>query len=378
MLTQSFVAHSIEETNYKLQKIIETDFKPTVAITFVSIRHNLSHLTKIFTNHNIDLVGCTSSGEITDNNIYEGNISVLLLDMPQNDYKILKKHVNDDDNYTNITTLGKQINHSFYHASVLLFSGGITFDGVKIVDCIKEVNKSDLPIYGGLAGDDLRLKTTFSFSNNWISESGVVALVINNDKIKVKGKCVSGWESIGGKHQVTKCKGNILYEINEKPALDTYNKYFGFANDLNNQEFIQSISGQYPLIFHKPGGYTIMRSAVINDLEKNAIVLAGSVSEGDYFEFGIAPDFELYDRTITAFKPLKREIPNIDAALIINCKGRQTAFGPEIENETEAIYSLWKAPTVGFFSYGEIGNVDNGPCEFHNVTCTLATLTAVN
>jgi hypothetical protein len=33
---------------------------------------------------------------------------------------------------------------------------------------------------------------------------------------------------------------------------------------------------------------------------------------------------------------------------------------------------------VGFLSYGEIGNVANGICDFHNETCSLITIKEKN
>jgi len=382
MKANSFYANSVSEIKLKIEEISSTHFKPNLAIVFASIKHDLQELSKLFYNLNIDLIGCSSSGEIINETITDEGISILVLDMNKDYYKILHQKIEEENNYDNLKSFGSEIVNSFENPAVIMLTGGISLDGEKIVNQIKQSKSIDFPIYGGLAGDDLKLENTFSFSNSWMTENGVVALVINNNKIKVQGKCVSGWEEMGGKHQITKSKGNVLFEIDHKPALDVYHRYFEFHTDFQrsgseNAETYQSIISQYPLIIDRTSEYTIMRSPLISDFENNAIILAGSVNEGEYFQFGIAPDFELLEKTTEAFENLKSEIPKIDAAIVINCKSRQTAFGPEIMEEIEAIHKLWDAPSIGFFSYGEIGNVENGPCEFHNVTCTLATLTEI-
>lgn len=382
MKANSFYVQSVSEIKTKIEEISSKEFKPNLAIVFASTKHNLSKLSNIFYDLDIDLIGCSSSGEIVDETIFDEGISVLVLNMNRSYYEILHKKIKDESNYSSLQILGADIVNAFENPAVILLTGGITLDGVKVVDKIKQSKVTDFPIYGGLAGDDLKYENTFAFSNNWITNQGVVALVIDNDKVNVRGKCVSGWDGMGGTHQITKSSGNVLYEIDHRPALDVYKKYFDFhthfkKGTLENNESYESITGQYPLIINRSKDYTIMRSPLVSDFDNNSIVLAGSVIEGEYFQFGIAPDFELLERTTNEFGTLKNELLEIDAALVINCKGRQTAFGPEMSEEIEAIYNLWEAPSIGFFSYGEIGNVDNGPCEFHNVTCTLATLTEV-
>lgn len=378
----SFYADSIDAVKLKIESISANQFKPNLAIAFADVKHNLKELTNLFNDLNIDLIGCSSAGEIVDENIYEKKISVLIMDINKSYYNLLYKEIREETNYNSLQILGTEIVDVYENPAVLLFTGGMTLDGDEVVNQIKKAKKSDYPIYGGMAGDDLTFEHTFSFTNNWITKKGVVALVINNDKVKVQGKCVSGWEGMGTKHQITKSKGNILYEIDGKPALEVYKNYFHFHTHfkkevLENNDFFESITGQYPLIINRSDDYTIMRSPLVSDFKNDAIVLAGSVIEGEFFQFGIAPDFELLEKTTESFKNLKKEMPKIDAALMINCKGRHTALGPEIIEEIEAIHKLWQAPTVGFFSYGEIGNATNGTCEFHNVTCTLATLTEV-
>ena len=116
---------------------------------------------------------------------------------------------------------------------------------------------------------------------------------------------------------------------------------------------------------------------LVSDIETKSLVLAGGVQEGETFQFCTSPSFEVVDKTIENIGTLKNKIGQVDAVVMISCGGRLSVFGPMLEDEVSEIYDLWKQPMVGYFAYGEIGNTNlqNDNCEFHNVTCSLVTIT---
>ena len=63
--------------------------------------------------------------------------------------------------------------------------------------------------------------------------------------------------------------------------------------------------------------------------------------------------------------------------LLISCIGRKLMLGQRIQEEVEAVHSEWGgAPTIGFYSYGEIGpHGATGRCMLHNQTMTALLLT---
>lgn len=109
------------------------------------------------------------------------------------------------------------------------------------------------------------------------------------------------------------------------------------------------------------------------DQNERTLILAGGVKEGDQFRFSISPGFEVIDQTLAEFGKFNQKTDQADAMLLISCKGRHAAFGPMLEDEVKGISDFWKAPMIGFMSYGEIGPNENGTCEFHNETCSLVT-----
>ena len=120
--------------------------------------------------------------------------------------------------------------------------------------------------------------------------------------------------------------------------------------------------------------YAVLRSPIYGDENNRSLTLVGSIKEGDKFRFSISPGIEVIEKTVAEFQSFKNEIPDVDALILFSCKGRHAALGPFIEDEIKGIYEQWNKPMIGFLSYGEIGNLGNGVCEFHNETCCLVTI----
>ena len=67
-----------------------------------------------------------------------------------------------------------------------------------------------------------------------------------------------------------------------------------------------------------------------------------------------------------------------DLAILISCVGRRLVLKQLIEEEVEAVRDIIgdKPKITGFYSYGEIApNGEFSPCELHNQTMTITTLT---
>lgn len=373
MNTKSFQAQSLKELDQSLQEIKETSFQPTLAIVFSAVNHDLNDLGKVFQKHQIDLVGCSSGGEINSCEMIEEGIVIMLMDMKKANYQIIGRDIDTEGKttYQNAFDIGQEAIGHFDNPALLIFSGGTNIDGDQIIGGLKDGAQKEIPIYGGMGANDLVAKETFAFCSDQVTNNGLMTLILNEDKVKVEGLAVSGWEPVGIVHKITKSKGNIVYEINGKPATDIFNKYFGFTQVDGVDTELKTISGQYPLQIIKESGKNIMRSPLFVDEENHSLILAGGVKEGDEFRFSTSPGFEVIEQTVEEFKELKDHFPNVDALVLISCKGRHTAFGPMMEDELEGISEYWDAPLIGSFCYGEIGKTKNGLCEFHNVTSTL-------
>jgi len=380
MNSKSILSSSISHTATQLEKICKNYFQPTLTITFSSPNIDENELVNLFNKHEIQIIGCSSAGEIHNEEYFENSIVILLIDPPKSDFKIFGEHYLDQQETQVAQQFAKEVTSIFADPAVLLFSSGIFRDGASIVNGIKKSLDSKVPIYGGLAGDGVTFEKTTCYNNKHVSTDGFVAVVFDNTKIRLEGKAVSGWSGIGKKSIATKAKGNVLYEIDDKPALDVFQKYSNLMQyrSTNDIDEITAIPGQYPLEIIAGNSHKLRSILQFNE-EDRSMLLAGTVDEGDVFKFCNSPTFEQIENTINAYSDFASETSKIDALVLVSCKARHLAFGPLFEDEIKGIKEKWEAPLIGFLSYGEIGKTKNAEdCDFHNATNALITIQQVS
>jgi hypothetical protein len=373
MTSVSFASDSLDSLETRLLMELKNGFRPNLAIVFCSPQMPFKQIGGLFDRYNIDLLGCTTAGEIVDNNLYEASISCLLMDINQTDYRLIFTK-NTEGVFETGQQLRADADAAFANPAMIVATAGVLNDGEEIVRGLKSaVIPREIPLFGGLAGDDLAITDTYIFSRTSITNNGMAAIVFNNNKIDIKGIATSGWQALGTAHTVTKADGNIIYTINNEPALDFFIRFFGFHDNANVKgKQISTISAQYPLqVMRGDDEYAVLRSPIKGDDETRSLTLVGSIREGDRFRFSISPGIEVIDQTIDELKTFLHDTTDADALILFSCKGRHAALGPFLDDEIQGIYEHWQKPMIGFLTYGEIGNVRNGICEFHNETCSL-------
>lgn len=238
---------------------------------------------------------------------------------------------------------------------------------------IRETMEEDIPIFGGLSGDNVQHEATYVFTEQGISDFGVAALILDRDRIEMSGLTVSGWQPMGRTHKVTKAENNLIYEIDDQPALDLFLSYFGHIEyKPSNTSGLRTIPGQYPLQLYREDGSSYLRSLLIYDMDNRSLMAAGEVPAGTSFRFCPPPDFDVVEQTIKEYQKFGDSNTGLEALVMVSCKGRHNSFGPVLNDEVQKIQKIWNSPMVGFLANGEIGNsTELGSCEFHNVSCSL-------
>ncbi len=374
MKTKSYQLTSIEELKETLSVINTKDFQPTLAIVFTSISFDLEEMRRCFVNANLALVGCTTAGEIVDDSLHEHSMAVLCMDIDPQAFRIKLEQYQEENIQVPAERIGTFVSESFVKPGMLLMSGGLAIDAQRLVQGINASTSEPIPIYGGLAGDDLNMVRTFAFTHEKVTDNGAACLVFNTERVTLNGLAISGWKPIGGINVITKAIGNQVFEINGEPAYDVFVRYFGLTEAETKHDQLIGIQTNYPFQILREGGKHILRSPLLVHKDTKSISLAASVQEGDRFRFSTSPGFEVVEQTIEGFKGLKSEAPDADALILFSCKGRHGAFGPMINDEIKGIHSYWNKPLIGFLSYGEIGNLSAEEIEFHNETCAAVVL----
>jgi hypothetical protein len=372
MEARNIHGENIDEIKSTFSSAVTDGFAPTIAIVFCSIKQDRKALVDFFNEKKVDVFGSTTAGEILDSEILEHSTVIMLLDMKKEYYRIFCEA--SSQTYKVSGDLARFAKTTFDKSSIIVISSGLTIDAEQIIKGVKDVD-ADIPLYGGLAGDDLTMKASFVFSNNYESATGLIALVLDNDKVNITGLATSGWDDIGVEKTITKSEGNIVYTIDDEPAVDVFVKFFQFPESVYNRSEIVAMNfAQYPLQMKKENGNIVLRSPLMVDIDKRALIFAGGIPQGSKVKFSVPPGFDLIDKTRDRVSVLKNIIKDPDAVILFSCKARHLALGPIMEDEAGKIRDIWNKPLIGFFTYGEIGAAKDSVCDFHNATCSMVLL----
>ncbi len=384
MKARSIKGRSTEEVSSALTKSMVDGYKPTLAIVFISVKQDWEAVSKLLDEKGIQIFGATTAGEFIDGEIEAGSIVMMLLDMNPAYFKVDFLETSQETALADANKLGITGKETFSNPAFIIANSGVSLDGEPFVEGITQgFGKPPLPaerevtIFGGKAGDDLALESTFVFTNGKSNDSALVALIIDEDKIDVKGIATCGWQAIGTTKTVTKSEGNIVYTINHKPALDMLMNYLGVEiKQEDTREIVTFLSSwYYPLQVEREHVDPVIRTAMFANRVDRSLICSGKVPQGAKIRFSLPPDFNSIDTVVEECKDFQENVqPKADALIMFSCVSRYLSFGVVMKEEIEQVQQIWDAPMAGFFSYGEYGKSKTGKYDYHNNTCCVVAL----
>ena len=382
MKAKSIKGNSSEEIQAALNECLADKYKPTVAFVFISIKQDRNAVCKILHKESIDIIGATSSGEFIEGHQSDGEIAIMLLDINKNDYCILfedigERTLNEATTQMTNAALKKFDKPAFILCSTLLSANGRMLDGETLMRSIEQVAGPQVNMFGGMAGDDISFTGTYVFTHEQSTDYGVVSLILNEDRISLYGMAISGWKPIGISRIATKTEGNLVYTIDNEPALEMYLRFLGQDRSSADDQlsFFDSIGVHYPFQIERENREPKMCNPIGYDKVKMALMCESDVPQGAKFRFSTPPDFDILDTVVGNARALKNETQaDAEALLIFSCAGRLSALGPMAQEENEGLQKVWNVPMAGFYTYGEFGRAVNGKHEFHSTTCCWVAL----
>lgn len=379
MKAKTISGKSTSEIQVALKQCLSDGYDPTLAIVFMSHTLDIEGICELIHGQGIQVFGSTSSGEFISSEIIQGGIVVMLLDIPSTQFKVYF-HETDGNTYEKAKQLGAQGKALFANPAFIIASGWLHIDGEQIIKGVEDGAGGEVPIFGGMAGDDQTLTGPKVFTKGEVSINGLVAIVLDHDKIEIDGIATCGWKPVGIAKTITKSEGNVVYTIDDKPALDTVMKYLGLSiGDQPITNTVFNLGAYYPLQLERVDAPSVMRTAMLGNTDDRSLICAGTVPQGSKVRFSLPPDFDVIDAVVNECESLKAETyDKADAVIMFSCVSRYLSFGVMTEEEIKRVLEIWNAPFVGFFTYGEFGKSKRGKHEFHNNTCCVVTLKEKN
>jgi len=116
---------------------------------------------------------------------------------------------------------------------VFVLSDGLKVNGSELVRGLSAQLPTAVALTGGLCGDGARFERTHVCLDEFADGGRVAAVGFYGSALKVGLGSLGGWDTFGPERRVTRSVGNVVYELDELPALDLYEQYLGdHARDL--------------------------------------------------------------------------------------------------------------------------------------------------
>jgi hypothetical protein len=323
-------------------------------------------------------VGCSTAGEICGTTVYDDSLTTVAVHFEKTTIRTYELEVNSaEDSFLAGERLAALVNPAnLNHLFVL--SKGVNVNGSKLVKGLEKNLRDNVIITGGLAGDDAKFQETLTFSDGVPKNNVVSAIAFYGHKLKVGYGSIGGWDPFGPERIITRSKGNILYELDGKNALEIYKQYLG-----EQAKGLPATGLMFPLgIRGQETTTNLVRTLRTISEKKQSLTFAGDVPEGYHARMMKVNYERMIDAAAKAAKNCQDTIdsPKVELAILVSCAGRKWVLKQRIKEEIEAVREVFGKDTVltGFYSYGEIAPVAGGTkCAFHNETMTITAFSEV-
>ncbi len=354
---------------------LSTLTQPDIILNFGNrkvLENSWSQLKKAFPS--TEIISCSTGGQIIGERLSDKSILAAAIRFEKTTVRTTAIQV--DACHTSYTC-GQQIGRNLKSEdlkAILVFADGMTINGCTLACGIADLVGEDVMVIGGMAADDAEFYESVVGVNGPPQKNIAGAIGLYGDSIKLGYGCEGGWRPYGPTRKITKASQNILYEVNGQPALDLYEKYLG-----EEAEQLPASALLFPLSIspHENPEDIVVRTIIAINRENRSLIFAGNIPEGSTARFMRSTFEDLVEAASSAAEQADKKNNNGQLALLVSCIGRKMLMGQQIENELEAVSARFSTPvpTIGFYSYGEIGPGNFSPKpRLHNETMTVTIL----
>lgn len=358
-----------------------------LGFVFVSARHALAEVLAgaQAASPGTELLASHSAGELTERGLTRGGIAVLLIASDRMFFDVQAAQ----GVKANHSAAAKQLCTGFASthrdatakglglSTTVLMVDGLAGTGEKLVREVMQCTRMFQQVVGGAAGDDGAFKSTWVGARGIAAADAAVAVHVF-DKAPWGVGVDHGLRPRTQRMTVTRAKGNVLHELDGRPAFDVYRDYaktrgvtleakdagsFLIGNELGVFFLDELHHARAPVSVGPNGELNLVAditegsSVCILDGEPDAMVAAAQRAAAE----------------------AKENLKGATAAgvLVFDCVCRGMILKEQFQREIDAIARVFpKVPIGGFLTYGEIARFKGRLDGWHNTTTVVAAIPA--
>jgi hypothetical protein len=322
---------------------------------------------------NIDWIGCSTAGEISECGVTHGGVVVMLLSgllqhklalaVPNGSVPALAAKLGLCDP---IDPRGRAVTY-------LLFGDGLSPVLEKVV--ATAIGTGGATILGAGAGDERDFEKTVVGANQRVLVHSIASARIVTERPFAIG-LAHGLKPTWKTMTVTRAEGPVVYELDGRPALEMYREYArecGVELDADNplQFLVENELGV--LLFEN----LVRVRAPLRVLADGALRFSGEVPESSTVSIVRGKHDEIVRAARDAAEQARAQLGDGKAAgvLVFSCVCRNLVLGERHPDELAEVRSVFPdVPIAGFVSYGEVARTEQRLDGYHNNTIVVAAI----
>lgn len=326
------------------------------------------------------IIGCTTAGEISADGVFDDSLQITAIQWEKSSMRVADMRVADmKSSFQTGASLGSTLKADNLRA-VLVFSDGLSVNGTDILKGFQSVLGDEMPIVGGMAGDNAAFTRTLLLHNDKVTDNLVVAIGLYGDHLITASGALGGWKPYGPPRKVTRSDKNVVYEMDGKPALPLYRMYIGehYAKGLPGT----GLKFPFAIVGEKGRDVETVRTLLSIDAANNSLTFAGDVPEGETVRLCQTNHDRLVEGAGGAARMVSQSLPEQamqfpGLAICVSCVGRKLVMAEQIADEIHIVKNTLgsQAAITGFYSNGEFcPGSSSDQSVLHNQTMTIGYL----
>ena len=338
--------------------------------------------------NNAPLIGASTAGEFTEDKVEKGSVAVGLL--TSDDIKVftaLAEGVKEDPEAAVkevAAKLPRDIEGYPYSLDILMVDG-LAGVGEEVTLWASYLFGREQRIIGGMAGDDFKMKQTFVYSDDTVCTNALSVCHLTA-KMPLFTGVKHGHHPLSRALTATKTKGNVLYEIDNRPAGEIWKEETAEVarkkaievEELETPAEIAQFFTNYTLglATGKEGEYKIRWPSGIN--EDGSLIFTCDIAEGAVFRIMDGSNLEnqikaAEDAVVIAKRNAEKAgYSDFAGVIVFDCAVRQLMLGDRFSEAVDLCKKVLPGvPLLGWETYGEIRLEPGQFSGFYNTTSVI-------
>jgi len=361
--------------------------KTDLAIVFSSLGFDLNKVLEGIseTIESDNIIGCSGTSIITDQGVEKKAVTVMAIASDELQFKFgVAESIHPDKVKEAGRALARSALREFSGGKrdlFMTFCDGLISDTSNLIQGAQEILGKSFPLVGAASSDDLKFTKTAQFFKDRVLNNSAVGILWTggiNFGIGIR----HGWKPLGRPRQVTAAHRNIIKTIENKPAVNVYEDYFGKKIKELRYPMLARMGILYPLGIYLAAEHDYILRNVLGVFEDGSLIFQGDIPQGSEIRIMIGTKESALEAAKEAAQEAKAALRGrrIKTAIIFDSISRNKLLGRAAFSEIETVKEILgeDTPIMGFYTYGELAPLKaldyRGESYFHNETINIFAL----